>query len=279
VQDAIIMFLGLLMLTASWGTSLNGWIICYAWCLFFYGFGVGGEYPMTATAAMENSTAAGRVSAREDRLHRGRKVILAFLMQGWGQFVNQIVLVLLLLIFNSGNGDGPYEARIAQYVFRISFAIAAVGTLWLVYHRAYQMPLASHQLKVAKKATNVTGYDTKSLRLTFTHFGSRLLATSGTWFCNDFFFYGNKLFQSEFISVISHGSTSIMEGWEWNLANIAVSLAGYHLACEYCSITSMDVKLTIRSVIDRQQVLWSKIYDASRLPHGFYLLHYSRILL
>src|SRR5277367_3668757 len=130
------MFLGLLMLTASWGTILNGWVICYAWSLFFYGVGVGGEYPMTATAAMENSSAAGHVSAREDRLHRGRKVTLAFLMQGWGQFVNQIVLVLLLLIFNSGNGDGPYEARIAQYVFRISFAIAAVGTLWLAYHRA-----------------------------------------------------------------------------------------------------------------------------------------------
>jgi len=30
VQDALIMTLGLVMLTASWGTSLNGWVICYA---------------------------------------------------------------------------------------------------------------------------------------------------------------------------------------------------------------------------------------------------------
>jgi hypothetical protein len=28
VQDALVMFLGLIMLTASWGTSLNGWVIC-----------------------------------------------------------------------------------------------------------------------------------------------------------------------------------------------------------------------------------------------------------
>lgn len=77
------MFVGLLMLTASWGMILNGWVICYAWSLFFYGFGVGGGYPMTATAAMENSTAAGRISPREDHLYRGRKVTLAFLMQGW----------------------------------------------------------------------------------------------------------------------------------------------------------------------------------------------------
>jgi hypothetical protein len=67
IQDAVIMFTGLIMLTASWGTSLEGWVICYAWSLFFYGCGVGGEYPMTATSAMENAVGAGRVSTRADR--------------------------------------------------------------------------------------------------------------------------------------------------------------------------------------------------------------------
>lgn len=37
IQDAAIMLLGLVMLTASWGGSLQGWVICYAWCLFIYG--------------------------------------------------------------------------------------------------------------------------------------------------------------------------------------------------------------------------------------------------
>lgn len=67
IQDVTIMFIGLLMLTASWGKDLNGWVICYAWSLFFYSVGVGGEYPMTATAAMENAVGAGRVSTKEDR--------------------------------------------------------------------------------------------------------------------------------------------------------------------------------------------------------------------
>lgn len=31
------MLLGLLMLTASWGGNLQGWVICYAWSLFIYG--------------------------------------------------------------------------------------------------------------------------------------------------------------------------------------------------------------------------------------------------
>ncbi len=30
------MFFGLLMLTSSWGLTLQGWVICYAWSLFIY---------------------------------------------------------------------------------------------------------------------------------------------------------------------------------------------------------------------------------------------------
>lgn len=237
------MFFGLLMLTASWGLTLNGWVICYAWSLFFYGIGVGGEYPMTATAAMENATGAGRVSTKEDRLHRGRKVTMAFLMQGWGQFWNQVILIILLLIFNH-SGSPPYGKSMAQWTFRVSFALPAIGTLWLVYYRAYKMPLASKQLNMAKKKVNVTGYDTKSLGLTFTYFGSRVLATAGTWFCNDVFFYGNKLFQSQFIAVLSPGGSTIMTGWLWNLLNVGVSLVGY-----YCASFLIDNKLFGRKLM------------------------------
>ncbi|KAH8820364.1 putative inorganic phosphate transporter C8E4.01c [Xylogone sp. PMI_703] len=229
IQDAIIMFLGLIMLTASWGTTLNGWVICYAWSLFFYGIGVGGEYPMTATAAMENAVGSGKISTREDRLHRGRKVTSAFLMQGWGQFFNQVLLILSLLIFNGG-GNPPYSKSSIQYTFRVSFAIPAIGTLWLVYYRWYKLPLASKQLNAAKKRASVTGYDVKSLKLTFYYFGGRILATAGSWFCNDVFFYGNKLFQSQFIKVISPNDNSVVTGWLWNLVNVFVSLAGYYLA-------------------------------------------------
>jgi MFS family permease len=231
----MIMLLGLIMLVASWGTSLNGWVVCYAWSLFVYGIGVGGEYPMTATAAMENATGSGRVSTKEDRLHRGRNVTTAFLMQGWGQFFNQVILIILLLIFHHGSGNPPYSKVATQWVYRVSFAIPAVGTLWLVYYRWYKMPLASKQLNAIKKKANVTGYDLQSLKLTFYHFGPRIFATAGGWFCNDVFFYGNKLFQSQFIKVISPtSSNNVMTGWLWNLLNVGVSLMGYYLACKCC---------------------------------------------
>ncbi|KAF3009161.1 hypothetical protein G7054_g1660 [Neopestalotiopsis clavispora] len=230
IQDAFIMFLGLCILTGSWGVTLNGWIICYAWALFFYGFGVGGEYPITATSSMENAVSAGKLSTRDDRLHRGRKVTLAFMMQGWGQFVNQVMLIVLMFIFNRGYGNPPYSETATQWVFRLSFAFPALGTLWLVYYRTWKMPSAGKKLDQAKKKANVTGYDVKSMKLTFKNFGGRIFATALGWFCNDVFFYGNKLFQGQFINIVSNNPSSVMTTWTWNLVNCVVSLCGYYAA-------------------------------------------------
>jgi hypothetical protein len=246
------MFLGLCMLTATWGTSQYGWVICYVWSLWFYSVGVGGEYPMTATSGMENAVGSGKVSTKEDRLHRGRKVTSAFLMQGWGQFLNQVILILLLLIFHHGSGEPPYSEVSAQWTYRVSFAIPAVGTLWLVYYRIYKMRSASKQLVAAKKKAKVTGYDAKSLKLTFSIFGFRVLATAGAWFCNDVFFYGNKLFQNQFIAVLLPGNKSVVVGWLYNLLNVGVSLVGYYLAsflidnklCKYRCMSSVRTILT-----------------------------------
>jgi MFS family permease len=231
--DAAIMLLGLLLLTVSWGTSPIGWVVSYAIALFVYGVGVGGEYPMTATSGMENAVGSGQVSIRSDRLHRGRKVTAAFLMQGWGQFLNQVVLVAVLSIASGGRPGprGEYSEMSAQWTFRISFALPTMGTAWLLYYRASRMKSAGRQLSMAKTKAKVTGYDTTSLRLTFSCFGPRVVATAGAWFCNDVFFYGNKLFQGKFISVISPGNKSVMQGWHYNLINISISLVGYYLAC------------------------------------------------
>ena len=232
IQDAAVMLLGLIMLTASWGTTLNGWVACYACSLFVYGVGVGGEYPMTATSGMENAVGSGKVSTRDDRMHRGRKVTSAFLMQGWGQLFNQVILIIGLLCFHHGSGNPPYSEVAAQWTYRVSFAIPAIGTLWLVYYRVFKMKAASKQLNASKKKQKVTGYDTQALKMTFTYFGPRLIATAGGWYCNDVFFYGNKLFQSEFIKTIAPGNNSVMVTWLYNLINVAVSLVGYYMACK-----------------------------------------------
>lgn len=90
------MFIGVILLTAVWGATLNGWVIGYALSLFIYGVGVGGEYPMTSTRALESGP-TGPSGTRDDRLHRGRNVVLAFLMQGWGQVRSAFPLQILNL--------------------------------------------------------------------------------------------------------------------------------------------------------------------------------------
>ncbi|WVR04159.1 hypothetical protein IAU60_001158 [Kwoniella sp. DSM 27419] len=230
VQDALIMAVGLVMLTASWGTSLEGWVICYGWSQFFYGIGVGGEYPMTSTTAMESKTVAG--SQRDDKLHRGRNVVLAFLMQGWGQLFNQGLLIILLLIFHH-SANPPYSEVSAQWTFRVSFAIMAVMTLWLAYWRFYKKKYPSSALKRSKKnmKVNQSGYDIASLKLVGSHFSGRLVGTTMGWLFNDFLFYGNKLFASTFIGIIAPSSKgNVVTTWNWNLVNIGVSLVGYYLA-------------------------------------------------
>jgi len=226
IQDVVVMFIGTILLTAMWGRSLQGWIIMYAFSLMFYSFGVGGEYPMTSTRAMEAHQ--GHEAAIKDRMHRGRNVILAFTMQGWGQFFNQAILILTLLIFHGG-GKPPYGEVSAQWTFRVSFAFVGLVTLYLIYHRVYKLQFANAQLKLSKKKNNVTGYDVKSLKLVLNHYWHRLVGTAGNWFCNDFFFYGAKIFSSTFIKILDPSAT-VITGWNWNLLNVGVSLVGYYLA-------------------------------------------------
>ncbi|CAD6565565.1 MAG: hypothetical protein TREMPRED_001530 [Tremellales sp. Tagirdzhanova-0007] len=231
VQDALIMSLGLIMLTASWGTTLNGWVICYAWSQFIYGIGVGGEYPMTSTTALESKT-VGSSSQTDDKLHRGRNVVLAFLMQGWGQFLNQAILIILLLIFHGGSKP-PYGKVSAQWTFRVSFGVMALLTLWLAYFRYYKKVYSSNALQRSKKNAHVnqSGYDVASLKLVSTHFAGRLIGTTSGWFFNDFLFYGNKLFSSTFIKIIDPAASSnVITTWNWNLVNVGVELVGYYLA-------------------------------------------------
>ncbi|SGY15002.1 BQ5605_C013g07201 [Microbotryum silenes-dioicae] len=228
VQDAVVMLIGVIMLTSVWGATLQGWVIAYTISLFIYGIGVGGEYPTCGTRSIERDL-AGPEGARDDRLHRGRNVVLAFLMQGWGQVFNQALLMLLLFIFHSGRTEPPYSEKAAQYTFRVSFGIIGLLHAWLAYFRYYHIKDADLIVQAAKKRSNVSGYDTVSLKLVCSHYWGRLIATAAGWFATDIFFYGNKVFQGIFIQIIKPGA-SLWVTWEYSLLNAVVSMCGYYVA-------------------------------------------------
>lgn len=227
VQDALIMTLGSIMLTAMWGTTMNGWVICYAWSLFIYGIGVGGEYPMTSTRAMEGS-GTGSAASTGDRMHRGRKVALAFTMQGWGQLFNQGVLLILLLIFH-GSLNAPFSATSTQWTFRIQFAVIVPPTLYLAYLRYYKLKYTDSVLHDAKKRSNTSGYSLPTLKLAAGHYWHRMVGTAIVWFINDVLFYGSKIFSGVFIARITGGQSSLQTTWLYNLLNVGISLIGYYL--------------------------------------------------
>lgn len=60
----------------------------------FLGFGIGGEYPLSASIASETS-AEGDENARKKR---GRNVAMVFSMQGFGNVLSTIVVLILLEI-------------------------------------------------------------------------------------------------------------------------------------------------------------------------------------
>lgn len=160
------MFIGSILLTAMWGKPLYGWTIMYAWSLSWFGIGVGGGYPVISITAMEG--VHGQPSNRADRLHRGRTTLLASLMQGWGQLVNQIVLILALLVFYS-DGSPHYGEVATQYTFRVSFALIAIFLLSLIYIRVFKLKNANQSFNASRKRGRVTGYDLTSLRLVMGH--------------------------------------------------------------------------------------------------------------
>ncbi|KIW94511.1 uncharacterized protein Z519_04487 [Cladophialophora bantiana CBS 173.52] len=227
IQDALIMLTGTILLTSMWGITLSSWTVMYGISLFWFSVGVGGEYPMTSSTAMEGIH--GRATSRHDRLHRGRSVALAFLMQGWGQFGNQLVLILVMLIFNHSLNPG-YGKTAAQVTFRISFGIAALCLLYFLYLRVYKLKGVGQSLKASRKKGKVTGYDVTSLKLTTNHYWHRLLATSLCWFCNDFPFHGNQIFQNVFLQIVTSSPSQVGTLWLYNLINIGCELAGYYLA-------------------------------------------------
>lgn len=106
-------------------------------------------------------------------------------MQGWGQVFNQCSLLILLMIFHSGDTQPPFSARTAQATYRVQFGLAVLVHLWLFYHRLYKVHDADVQLRAAKRKQNTSGYDMQSLRLLNAHYWGRLVATAGAWFAND----------------------------------------------------------------------------------------------
>lgn len=214
------MLLGTSLLTAMWGSTRSGWTVMYVVAITIFGFGVGGEYPMTSTTSME------KFDGKSDRLHRGRSVLLAFLMQGWGQLLNQLALIVLTLIFNKSLRP-PYSEFATQAVFRITFAFACIALVYFLYIRIFHLK----GIDTSKEGGLNQAEYSATIKLLLEHYWHRLLATSICWFCSDFAFYGMQVFRNELLQLVTGAPPDDASTvWLYNLINIGVQLVGYYLA-------------------------------------------------
>lgn len=81
-------------------------------------------------------------------------------------------------------------------VWRTAYGVGILPILYMLYYRIFRL----RESAVWKKAH---ANQPRHMGLLFKHYWPRILATAGAWFLWDFSFYGNKVFQSTFIKVLS----------------------------------------------------------------------------
>jgi MFS family permease len=235
VTTVCIMLVGAILLINVDAPNAKGFAVFYLIAQFVFGFGVGGEYPMAAGSAAERAEAGGKEKAK----HRGREVVLTFSMQGVGNFTNTAVLCILFCCYDAyhrfpktnsalgfGNGNHPlsnYAPHRLAGVWRTAFGLGCIPLLFMIFYRTVYLRESS--VWAANRDVDRSG---NSARL-FIHYWPRLLATAGSWFLWDFSFYGNKVFQSQFIAIISPGASLIVT-LLWTLLNSFCALVGYYFS-------------------------------------------------
>ena len=207
------------------------WLLAFR---FILGFGIGGDYPMSAVLMSEYSNAK----------QRGSLVSLVFGMQGLGLVFGPVVALTL-------------EAAGLDHdiIWRIMLGLGALPPLAVLYLRR-TMPesprykaLVRGQSEAAARdmaaysdgQIESTGSSLRPRKMTLRAFlGDRrnllmILGTAGAWFLLDYAFYGNVISTPQIIGLLApHASP--MKGAAWALMIFAVAAAPGYLA----SILLMD---------------------------------------
>mmetsp|Transcript_12364 Transcript_12364/g.26712 ORF Transcript_12364/g.26712 Transcript_12364/m.26712 type:complete len:579 (-) Transcript_12364:1179-2915(-) len=228
---AFIMLSGCILLTFTpWATTAYGYFAYFMTAQTWYGFGVGGEYPMAASSAAELSAVAPELQGL-----RGRQVILVFSNQGMGNFVNGIVILLSMIFF--GQTGATLDADGSKNVLALTYGFGAVACLVMVVYRAiyldesklFEEEKAIEEHIIQKQNKDATYAIWHRHKMSAYYYWPRQMVASAAWIANDFAFYGNKLQQGLFINLLYPGSTPY-KIQQWTVLNSFVALTGYYMA-------------------------------------------------
>ncbi len=138
---------------------------------------------------MASSSAAERAEADpEIRKRRGETVILVFSQQGWGNFANTLVILILMAILGATTTN--VSSSDAELTWRLQFIIGTVIILCVSIYRTLYLE-ESKVWKAEKEATDhelevegEAGHTSKKYRVVFARYWSRLLISCGAWILN-----------------------------------------------------------------------------------------------
>ncbi|TYI91930.1 hypothetical protein E1A91_D02G030100v1 [Gossypium mustelinum] len=209
----------------SFGKSPHGVMATLCFFRFWLGFGIGGDYPLSATIMSEYA----------NKKTRGAFIAAVFAMQGFGILTGGIVALIVSAAFDHAYKALPYNvdrehstAPQADYIWRIILMFGAIPALLTYYWRMKMPETARYTALVARNAKQAAADMSKVLQVDLNaeqekvdkigiepsnsfglfskefakRHGLHLLGTTSTWFLLDIAFYSSNLFQKDIFSAI-----------------------------------------------------------------------------
>ena len=197
-------------------SAVIGTLCCFR---FILGFGIGGDYPLSATIMSEYS----------NKNNRGAFVAAVFAMQGIGILTAAAVSIIVVSIVRHRNPGTPYGTSVeliqgscppeADFVWRIVLALGAVPAALTMYSRLlmpetprYTLSVQGNVAKAMADVAKVSGAHVAQVevaprqRMHMRQFlrlwWKPLLGTSVSWFMLDVAFYSQNLFQKDVFTAI-----------------------------------------------------------------------------
>ncbi|XP_057965602.1 inorganic phosphate transporter 1-4 [Malania oleifera] len=190
---------------------------------FWLGFGIGGDYPLSATIMSEYA----------NKKTRGAFIAAVFAMQGFGIMAGGVFAILISAAFKAWFPAPAYEVNAAastvpqaDYVWRIILMVGALPAALTYYWRMKMPETARYTALVAKNAKQAAADMSKVLQVDIEaepqkvenaahkksygllskkflcRHGLHFLGTTSTWFLLDIAFYSQNLFQKDIFSAI-----------------------------------------------------------------------------
>ncbi|KAG5554352.1 hypothetical protein RHGRI_012018 [Rhododendron griersonianum] len=240
----------------SFGHHPRGTMATLCFFRFWLGFGIGGDYPLSATIMSEYA----------NKKTRGFFIAAVFAMQGFGILTGGIVGLLVSAAFEHGITVYPYNNNInpglslpprADYVWRIILMFGAVPAAMTYYWRMQMPETARYTALIAKNAKQAAEdmaqvlnveFDPEEAKLEkfvqepsnqyglfskeFLHrHGLHLIGTATCWFLIDIAFYSQNLFQKNIFTVINWlppaaTMSGIQEVYKISRAQTLIALCG-----------------------------------------------------